>query len=169
MPLEPRKQGLPRGPDLELVEISGQTNRKFNWRLSNLGIDPKMCFLWFWSFDSDIYWLPLSSHSVCWSSRTSCHPFQEVLTGSVLTSHQYPTSVTSLPSVIVGLPDKRHKQSTQVSMSEHWSFLQVGTKMSIPWKPGKHALSDRSIWLTVGVGVSTQRVRLVLNSQNYQM
>jgi hypothetical protein len=30
MPLEPRKQGLPRDPKLDLVEISGQTNRKFN-------------------------------------------------------------------------------------------------------------------------------------------
>jgi len=84
------KTGASTGSQIGSGRYLVQTNRKFNWRLSNLEIDPKMCFQWFWSFGSDIYWLPLSSHSVCWSSRTSCHPFQEVPTGSVLTSPQSP-------------------------------------------------------------------------------
>ena len=49
MPWEPHKQWLPRGPKLDLVEISGQANRKFNWRLWNQENDPKTCFRWFWS------------------------------------------------------------------------------------------------------------------------
>ena len=82
------KTGASTGSQIGSGRYLVQTNRKFNWRLSNLEIDPKMCFRpSYWS-DSCNDWLPQSSHSFYWSSRTWCHPSQGVPTGSVLISDQ---------------------------------------------------------------------------------